>query len=220
MTKVVLWATGLVSQTLEYYLTHDSDCEIAGYTMDRAYIKDATFNGKPVVAFEEVEKVFPPSEYKMAIFISYIHLNKLREARYKMAKAKGYSFISYVHSRSLCDAAKIGENTFILAHNDIEPYSRIGNNVMIWSNNGIGHNSVIEDHCFLSSAKISSCVTVGHNSFLGTNVTVANSLEIGAYCVVGAGVTVTKSIKDGTVLAMRKPRALPLKSWEMEDILG
>lgn len=220
MTKVVLWATGQMSQTLEYYLTQIGSYEIAGYTMDREYVKETSFNGKPVVPFDEVEKNFPPLEYKIAILISYSHLNKLREARYKTAKEKGYSFISYVHSQSVCDAAEIGENTFIFGNNDIQPYTKIGNNVVIWSNNGVGHHSVIEDNCFLASTKVSGHTVIGHNSFLGTGSSLADNVKVGAYCVIGTGAVVTKNVPDGTVLITKQTPAVAVKSWDMEDVLG
>lgn len=220
MTKVVLWGTGILSQTLTYYLTRDSDFEIAGYTMDRSFITETVFNGKPLVAFDEVEKIFPPSEYKMAILINYSHLNKLRESRYKSAKEKGYSFISYIHSRSVCDATEVGENTFIFGHNDIQPFSKIGNNVVIWSNNGVGHHSVVEDNCFLASTKVSGNTVIGHNSFLGTGSSLAHNVKIGAYCVIGTGTVVTKNVSDGSVLIAKPTPSVAMKSWEMEDILG
>lgn len=220
MANVILWGVGQVSQVLDFYLTHNSDHQVVAYCMDRQYIKESQFNGKPVVAFEEIEKIYSPSEYKMAIVISYKNLNKLREEKYLKAKEKGYGFISYVHPQSICDAKHIGENTFIFANNDIQPYTEIGNNVVIWSNNGVGHHTIIEDNCFLASTKVSGGTKIGKNCFLGTGSSLADNIEIGSFCVIGTGAVVTKSLPDGTVLISKQTPSVALKSWEMEDILG
>ena len=44
-----------------------------------------------------------------------------------------------------------GDNCFILEDNTVQPFVTIGNNVTLWSGNHIGHDSVIEDDCFISS---------------------------------------------------------------------
>ena len=220
MEKIILFGTGQMAQVVLYYIEKDKAFEVSAFCVDRDYIKEDNFNGKPVVAFEDVEKFYPPEAYKMAIPISFKHLNKYREQKYLAAKDKGYTCVSYVSKDAFCETTDIGENVFILGNCSICPFVHIGNNVFMWPTTAIGHHVVIEDNCFLASPKLSGCVTVRHNSFLGTNSTVADTLEIGAYCIIGGGVTVTKSIKDGTVLAMKKAHPLPLKSWEMEDILG
>lgn len=220
MEKIILFGTGQIAQVVLYYIKKDKAFDVCAFCMDNDFIKESTFDGKPVVAFEDVEKLYPPETYKMAIPISFKRLNKCREQKYLDAKTKGYSCVSYISKDACCETTDIGENVFILGNCSICPFVHIGNNVFMWPTTAIGHHDVIEDHCFLASPKISGCVTVGHNSFLGTNTTVADTLTIGAYCIVGGGVTVTKSIKDGTVLGMKKTQALPLKSWEMEDLLG
>lgn len=221
MAKVILWGTGQIAEVVYHYLTQDTDHEICAFCVDRAYLNGQTaFKGKPVVAFEDVEKLYPPEEYKMAIPIGYKHINKYREQKYLEAKAKGYGFISYVSSKSSVDASSIGENTFIFEFNAIQPFVKIGNNVIIWATTGIGHHTVIGDNCFLASPKISGATVIGNNTFLGTNATVGDNLKIGSHCIIGAGALVTKDVEDGSVLAAKQTKALPLKSWDMEDILG
>ncbi len=220
MTKIILWGSGKISQVLHYYLTTDSDFEVCAFCVDKEYLNGETqFLGKPLVAFENIENFFPPKEFKMAIPIGYKNINKIREARYQAAKDKGYQFITYISSKSSVDTKDIGENTFILNFNDIGPYSKIGNNVVIWANTGIGHHCVIEDNCFLSSPKISGSTTIKKNTFIGTNVTIADNITIGEHCVIGAGSVINRNVADGSVIAVKQTKSLPLKSWELEDIL-
>jgi sugar O-acyltransferase (sialic acid O-acetyltransferase NeuD family) len=219
MKKVILWGTGNITQVAYYYLTTDSDFDICGFCVDQEYLTDNKFYGKPIVAFENIEKVFPPEKYLMAIIIGYKNTNKIREESYLAAKRKGYKFISYISSKSSVDTEDIGENTFIFNYNDIQPYTKIGNNVVIWANNGIGHHTIIGDHCFLSSSKISGCVTIGKNTFLGTNSTIADNIEIGSHCIIGAGAVINRNTQNGSIVAVKQVKSLPLKSWEIEDIL-
>ncbi len=220
MDKIIIFGTGQMAQVLYYYIKKDRAFEVCAFTLDKDYMKNKNFMGKPVVPFDEIEQVFSPEIYKMAVPMSFKHLNKFRERKYIAAKQKGYSCISYISKEANCETTDIGENVFILGNCSICPFVKIGNNVFMWPTTAIGHHVIIEDNCFLASPKLSGCVSVGHNSFLGTNSTVADTLCIGAYCIVGCGVTVTNSIKDGTVLAVRKNKAMPLKSWDMEDLLG
>ena len=56
---------------------------------------------------------------------------------------------------------------------------KIGNNVVLWSGNHIGHNTVIRDNCFIAShVVISGFCEIGENCFLGVNSTVINNITI------------------------------------------
>ena len=220
MQKIILLGPNTSTQILEYYFKlENSPYEISAYTSDKEYIKENNYNGKPVVDFNNLEKLYPPDEYKIAIFMGYKHLNKIREERYKQAKAKGYKFISYVSKDSLCYTENIGENVFILPNTNIQPFAKIGNNVIIWSDTTIGHHVQIDDNCFLSSPRIAGFSKIGENCFLGTNCMIADHLTIGAFSIIGIGSVVTKNIKKGTVLAVKQTPKLPMTSFELEDIL-
>ena len=82
MQKIILWGNGYMTQILEYYINKDNAFEICAYTMDREYIKEKSFNSKPVIPFDEIEKHFSPQEYQLGIFMSAKKLNKIREEKY------------------------------------------------------------------------------------------------------------------------------------------
>ncbi len=220
MAKVVIWGTGPVSEVLCHYLTSDSEHEVSAFCVDAQYKDRDSHLGRPVVAFENIEKQFPASDFRLAIFTGYKNLNRLREEKYLQAKARGYSCISYINSSSTCEASEVGENTFVFAKNDLQPFSRIGRNVIIWSSNSVGHHTVIGDNCFLASTKVSGLCTVGRNVFLGTGSSIANNVEIGDHCIIGTGAVVTANVEAGSILAVKQTSAMPLKSWDMEDLLG
>ena len=133
MNKVVVFGTGQTADIVTYYLENDSKHEVVAYTVDEKYITKDTYNNKPVIPFEIVAEKYPPSEFNMFIAIGYSNLNKLREEKYNLAKAKGYLLISYINSKSgVTDTSKIGDNCFILEHQSIQPFSTIDNNCFIW----------------------------------------------------------------------------------------
>ena len=82
MSKVVIFGSGGWAQYLHYSLTHESAHEVVAFTVDGEYLKERTLAGLPVVAFGEVASLFPPSEHKMLVAISYQKMNQLREAKY------------------------------------------------------------------------------------------------------------------------------------------
>lgn len=220
MEKIVLFGTGQIAQVVLHYINKDKAFDVCAFCMDQSYINEDTFSGKPVVPFDHIEDLYPPDTYKMAVPMGYKHLNKFREQKYLEAKAKGYELVSFISKDACCETDDIGDNVFILGTVNIQPFTKIGNNVFMWPATAIGHHVVVEDHCFFARPKISGATKIGHHSFLGTNATIGDTLEIGAFCIIGAGANVTKSVPDECVLAVKQTAKLPLKSTEMEDILG
>jgi sugar O-acyltransferase (sialic acid O-acetyltransferase NeuD family) len=220
MARVVVFGTGQIAEVAWFYLTHDSEHEVVAFTVDRAYLDRDTFHDLPVVAFEDITTLYPPDQYQMFVSISYQQVNRLREAKYHAAKAKGYTLISYVSSRAtLWPGAVIGDNCFIFEDNTIQPFTRIGNNIVMWSGNHLGHHSVIDDHAFISShVVISGSVHIGSHCFLGVNASIRDNIKLGSATVVGMGAMVVKSTEAGDVLLGTPARRLEKKSHELERI--
>ena len=219
MEKIILWGTGQISQVTEYYINKDSAYEIIAYTMDKKYITETEFNGKPVVPFDNIEKIYSPNKYKIAIPMSSKKINRIREERYRKAKEKGYKFITYISKQAFCNAESIGENVFIFPFVNIQPFTNIGNNTIIWCSSAIGHHVNIKDNCFLASPQISGHVIIENNCFLGTNCTIGDNLSIGEYSIIGAGTYVNKNVKKGSVIALKQTPKLPYSSFDIEEIL-
>ena len=150
--KVIIFGTTDFAEVVNYYLNKDTDYEVVCFTLDKAYIKDNSFNNLPIVEFENIEDVYPPSEYSIFVAIGYNKMNKNREKKYLEAKNTGYKLITYIAPRvSLYDNVEIGDNCFIFEDNTLQPFSKIGNNAILWSGNHLGRHSIIEDNCFITS---------------------------------------------------------------------
>jgi len=152
--KVVIFGVLDTAELAHYYLTHDSEYEVVAFTVNKEYLKNQTFSPRgtdeiyPVVEFEKLEEQYPPSDYLLFAPMTGVKMNNLRKKIYEEGKAKGYSYISYVSSKATVCNNKIGDNCFILEDNTLQPFTEIGNNVVMWSGNHIGHHGKIEDHVF------------------------------------------------------------------------
>jgi sugar O-acyltransferase (sialic acid O-acetyltransferase NeuD family) len=203
--QIVIFGTGEIAELADFYFTHDSEFEVAAFTVDAAYIKEPEFNGRPVIAFEEIAERFPPERYAFFVAVSYAKLNAVRAGKVAAAREKGYSLVSYLSSRAtVFPGFEPKENCFILEDNTIQPFARVGANVTLWSGNHIGHHSIIEDDVFLASqVVVSGGVRIGQGSFVGVNVTLRDHVTIGKQCVLGAGALVLEDQPDFAVVAPR-----------------
>ncbi|CCH02836.1 transferase, putative [Fibrella aestuarina BUZ 2] len=198
MAKIIIFGVLDTAELAHFYLTHDSDHEVVAFTVNREYLTDASFKGLPVVAFEDVETLFPPSEYQFFAPMTGRNMNRNREKVYNEAKAKGYKFISYISSKATTFGNEIGENCFILEDNTIQPFTTIGNNVVLWSGNHIGHHGRIDDHVFFTSHVVMS----GH-------------CHIHSYCFFGVNSTIRDylTVAEGTLLAMSAALYKDSEAW-------
>jgi sugar O-acyltransferase (sialic acid O-acetyltransferase NeuD family) len=203
VAKVVIFGAGDIARLAEFYLSTDSEHEVVAFTVDAGHLTGETFLDRPLIPFDRVASVYPPSSHRMFVALSYAKMNQVREAKYRDARAAGYDLVSYVSSRcSFLTRHPIGDNCFILEDNTVQPFVRIGSNVTLWSGNHIGHDSTIGDHSFVSShVVVSGHVTVGVNCFLGVNATIGNSVTIADFTLVGAGALIMKDTTPRAVFA-------------------
>lgn len=210
MADIIVFGAGDIAEVATVYLERDTEHRIVGYTVDAQFLKSDRFCDKPVVPWEALESVFPPNQVQLLGPLSFRRMNQFRRDRYLEGKARGYSFISFVHPSCHVYTEHIGENCFILEHNVIQPFARIGNNVMMWSGNHIGHHSVVGDHCFFSSqVGLSGSVVIGELCFLGGQVGIGAGVVVGKSCFFGERtVIVRESVPDGAAyLAQSSPRS-------------
>jgi len=194
MAKVIIFGVQDFAQLAKFYLDHDSEHEVVAFSVNERYLpEEKTFEGLPVVAFESVQETYPASAFKFFAPMSPSRMSKLRESVYHQIKQKGYEMISYVSSRAtVFPGAAIGDNCFILEDNTIQPFTSIGNNVVLWSGNHIGHHGIIKDHVsFTSHVVLSGHCVVESFSFFGVNATIRDGIHIaeGSFIAMAAAVT-------------------------------
>lgn len=200
--KLVIFGTGEIGELAKFYFHHDSEYEVVGFTADDEFCQAGSFQDLPLVPLSQVTAKFPPAQFAMHVALSYKKLNQIRAEKYFAAKALGYTLASYVCSKSVTwPDLTMGDNCFILENQTIQPTVKIGNNVMIWSGNHLGHASVIGDHTYISShVCISGHTQIGSYGFWGVNSASKDFIKVGDSVFVTMGTAVTRDIPDGSVV--------------------
>jgi len=203
MKDLVIFGTRQIAEVCGYYFEHDSDYRVVAYTVDGAFLDSNQFRGRPVVPFEDVANSFAPAEHDMFVAIGYGKMNRLRAAKFDAAKTLGYTLARYVSSKAITwPGLSIGENTFVMEANVIQPFASVGADTIIWSGNHIGHHALIGDHCFLAShVVVSGNVEIGDHCFVGVNATLRDGVKIAPRCLIGAGAVLTRNTKPDEVYA-------------------
>jgi sugar O-acyltransferase (sialic acid O-acetyltransferase NeuD family) len=194
MAKVVIFGLHDFASLARFYLQHDSQHEVVAFSVTHEYLpEDSRFEGLPVVPFEEVDRVYPSSDHAFFAPMSHRRMNMIRKSIYERIKAKGYALISYVSSKAtIFSSTSVGDNCFILEDNTIQPFTSIGNNVVLWSGNHIGHHSIIKDHVlFTSHVVLSGHCLVESFCFLGVNATVRDNVHLAEGTLVARSASVT-----------------------------
>ena len=198
--NIIIFGTGKIAEVAYYYLSREYHLKIVAFTLEKDYIKENTKFELPVVDFENIQNMYPPSEYILFAPCGASNLNKFREKIYNEGKNKGYKFYTYVSTKANVYTNEIGENCFILEDNTIQPYTKIGNNCILWSGNHIGHHSTIEDNVFITShVVISGNCLIKKYCYLGVNSSLRDNLILEEGTVIGMSASVTKNTEGNSI---------------------
>lgn len=220
MREIVIFGAGQIAELADFYFSRDSEYTVAAFCVDGSHLTQTNFQGRPVLAFEDIESAFSPDRYGFFVALSYAQLNALRTKKVAAAREKGYRLASYLSSHATTfEGFQLNENCFILEDNTIQPFARVGENVTLWSGNHIGHHSVIENDVFVAShVVVSGGVTIGQGSFVGVNVTLRDHISVGRQCVLGAGALVLEDQPDYAVVAPRGTERAKVPSTRLRGI--
>lgn len=212
--KIVILGDSAFAEVAYECFTHDSEYEVVGFSVETAYLTKSELFGLPIVPFEQIEEHFAPGEVYFYAALVYSQLNRLRTRLYQAAKAKGYKPASYISSRAFVwHNVVFGEHCFVFEDNTLQPFVKIGNNVVLWSGNHIGHHSVVQENCFISShVVISGFCNIGRNAFIGVNATLANNVTIGEDNWIGIGVTMVKDTEANQLFKGEQPEPAKISS--------
>ena len=180
MKKILLFGVSQTAELAHYYLTNDTEYQVAAFVVTDNYKTQEKFMGLPIVSFEKIRQSHPPSKYDLFAPMMASNVNRARREVFDAGKSMGYDFISYISSHSTILTNDIGENCFILEDNTIQPFVSIGDNCVLWSGNHIGHHS-----------------RLSHSLFVTSHCVISGNCQIGAFSYIG----VNASLKEKTILA-------------------
>lgn len=217
---VVLISTGMASEVIAAYLDRFSEFNLVGFTVDRDYMKETEYLGKPVAPWDEIQTAFPPDQVLLMGPPTFARLNTFRRDRYNEGKAMGYGFASFIHPSSNVMTDDIGDHVIILDGCVVLPKTKIGNNVIIWCDTHVGHHCVIADHVFMSAqVGIAGNSKVGAECFLGGQAGIAHGVTIGDRCAIVNAAKIGNDVADDSVLAGYAAELKPFPSSRMKRLL-
>lgn len=214
MAKVIIFGLQDFAELAHYYLRTDSPHEVVAFCVHEAWLPETQlYKELPVVAFEKVEGIYPPSDYVFFAPMAPKKMNTIRQQVYESILQKGYQMISYISSRAtVLNEGAIGDNCFILEDSVIQPFVKVGNNVILWSMSVVSHHSIIEDHSMLApGAVVAGNCTIGANVFIGANATICDGVKIARGSLIGMGSSIRENSSDWSVYISTKPIFIPDK---------
>lgn len=199
----IIFGISKISDILYSSISNDttSDLNIVAFTVDKKYRNCDTKFGLPVIDFEIIETVFPPTENDMIIAIGYHKLNSVRSDKCEAATRKGYSLPGYVSCKAdVASNAKIGKNTLIFSNVSIGSFAEIGDNTAIYSGAVVAHHTIVGNNVWITSGTvIGGNSSIGNNSFLGINSSIGHNIRIGNRNFIGQNASITKSTDEDAV---------------------
>ena len=211
--KAVVFGTGKFAEVVDFYLGVDSNYDVVAFTATEG---GGSFRGKPIIAFDAFTDFYPPDSYSLFVAVGYTKLNVLRQRFCEEARSKGYTLLSYISSRATeWESSTVGDNVFIFEDNTIQPFVTIGDGVVLWSGNHVGHHASIGSYTFVSShVVISGQCKIGNNCFIGVNATIADGVVIGDRNLIGAGALIEKATgQDEAYFAQRTVKFSRSATW-------
>jgi len=195
--KLIIFGSGNFAHMAHYFFESDSEYQPAAFTVDAEFLEQQTFQGLPVVEFEDVEKHYPPDEFEMFVALGLRDVNQRRKAKVEDAEAKGYKLASYVSSKAIRHPdLSVGPNTWIMEEAHIHPFVTIGRGTIVQSRSAIGFKSSIGEYCWISSGLCGESVVVGDYTFIGLGATVVSFVSVGKSNIIGAGAVIHADTKD------------------------
>lgn len=221
MKPVVIFGTGDYARVACVTIEAESERRVEAFTVHEQYVPDGgRLLERAVVAFDNILETHPPDRFDMLVAMGFGRVNKSRAEVVDTARGLGYHLITHVSPHAtIAPSASIGENTFVFENNVIQPFVKIGDDVVLWSGNHIGHDSIIEDHCFVAShVVVSGNVRIGHHTFIGVNATIRDGIVVAPHGIIGAGALVMKDTAEGAIHSVRgTPELADRRSWDLTN---
>ncbi len=210
--RLILVGDSVFAEIAYEFFQFDSEFEVVAFSVERPFLKREEIFGRPIVAFEDLPERYSPQNHWIFVAVVFTQFNRLRTRLYRESKARGYGIASYLSSAAqIRPNTALGEHCFICEDTVIQPFTNIGNNVVIWSGNQVCHRCNLEDNVFvLPNCIISDGVTIGANCIIGANVTVGSDRTIGKDSYLGPAVLIESDVPEGAVIERIPTNTAPM----------
>lgn len=198
MDKVIIFGVNMFSSVVYQTILKENNVEVVGFTLNAQYIKDKTFEGKSVYAFEDLESLFDMKNFKILITIGYSDMNGNRMKVYNMCKDAGYAVYTFISEKAFVYSDQIGEGSILLPASFVGPHVSIGKCVILWNQVCIPHHSSIGDFSHMAGGTmVGGGANLGKRCFVGMNCSIKNGIDIGDETFIGANSYMSESTEGG-----------------------
>lgn len=211
---LVIYGTGKIASVVADYIQADDEYEICAFVVQSEFMTSDQFKHKPVVHYDQLVTLYPPSDFSILVAVGYHNMNSERETLFNEIKSMGYDMAKYVHPSVVClDESQIAPGCIIFDHVSVQPGAKIAENTYVWSNCVIAHGSEIKPHCWIAAGcVVAGDAVISHNCFLGVNSTVGHNVVLGQATFVGANTLVSKHTDDDTTIISAEGEKVRLDS--------
>lgn len=218
MKKLIIFGDSDFAKLLKWYIDHDDKRDVVAFCVNKQYMKKDIFEGLPIIAFEDIENVYPPEEYDILLGIGYNKINNIRKQVFYACKQKGYNIASYIHSSSLIQTDNLGEGNIILEQTLVEPFATIGDCNLIWCKISIAHDGRIGSfNTIAGMASLCGDVTIKNNCFIGNASVIREHVTVEDYSLIGAATFVGRDVVSYSVVAA--PKSIVLEGKRSTDFM-
>ena len=201
---LVVFGLGEFAELAHYYFGRHAKRRVDAFTVDAEYARVDHFGGLPVLAFDEMQRRFPPATHELFIAIGYSQRCRPRKRAFLQAQALGYSLPSFVHeSAVVARNAVVGANCLLREQTLVSPFAAVGDNIYTGGGVSISHHVRVDSHVYLAGGcVVNGSAVIGERCFIGSNATVRDRVRVGEGCIVGGGALIMSDCPaDGVYVA-------------------
>lgn len=183
---------------LHDYLIDNPEYEIAAFTVEREYICTSSFLDLPLVAFEDIDREYPPDSCSLLLGVGYSQMNSVKERLYNLYKSKKYSFATYSHPSAVIPKdISLGEGNVFFEGTIVQRGCHIGNGNVFFAKTLIAHDCKIGDFNSFSDASVAGNVVIKNRCFIGMGSVIAENKLIEDRVFIGANSYVNTNMEEG-----------------------
>ena len=192
--KIVIFGNSMSAELIAFLIQTETSNIIAGFTVSKEYYKSSVFMGKPNCLFEEIESHHDMAETSLVLPMGFYN-NHGRYNLFNLCQHKGYSLYSFISKKSaVADNCLMGSHVLIYEKVLLQPFSKIGSNIILRSGVNVSHHVEINEHVSLAPGVIvSGGATIKKGAVIGSGAIINDGVTVGEGCVIGSGSVVTKN---------------------------
>lgn len=212
--KYIIIGNSVYAHMLYGYVTENKENEVVGFSVEKEYTlaqENSLLNGKNggVVPYEEIEQHYTPEEVTLLLAVGYSEMNDIKEKLFRLYKAKGYKFGTYIHpSAIIAPDVVLGEGNVFFEGTIVQRGVSIGDGNVFFARTTIAHDCTVGSFNSFSGASLGGNVTICDKCFIGMGAVIGENITLENQVFVGANAYVNSNLEAGRAALGEKARII------------